>query len=78
MATPVAFAEATTVLAPPPDDDEVIRLPVRRVDGALVSCWGLTAAEVDEIVATGVVWISVQGRISQPPVFVTGHKAEVI
>ena len=77
--TPVAFAEATTMLAPPDGcETEVVHLPVRRLDGMLVSCWRPSKAEIDEIVRTGVVWLAVWGRHTQPPVLVTGHKADVI
>lgn len=77
--TPVAFAEANLELrAPPGCEGEVATLPVRRADGRLVSCWKPTLAELEEIVTTGLVWLSVWGRETQPPVLVTAHKADVI
>ena len=80
MAEAVHFTEANFVLGPPEDfEDAVVPLPVQRqVDGKLVSCWRLLPAEIEEIVRTGKVWISVWGGLSQPPVFVTGHKHEVL
>jgi hypothetical protein len=80
MATPIQFAEANLVLTAPAgtSPDDVGRLPVFRNGGGLVSCWRLTPAEMVEIAQTGVVWLNVAGRETQPPVFVGGHKADVI
>lgn len=80
LGTPVAFKEANLMLGPPAgcSEDEVSCLPVRQLDGNLVSCWSLTEEERDEVARTGVVWLSVWGRDTQPPVFVTGHKTHVI
>lgn len=77
--TPVAFAEATTMLGPPGGcEDEVVQLPVRRTGGTIVSCWRPSPAELAEIIRTGVVWLAVWGRETQPPVLLSGHKADVI
>lgn len=80
MAEPATFAEANLVLGPPVGmtEDEVMRLPVLRIDGRLVSCWMPSAEELAEIIRTGRVWLSVWGRETQPPVLVSGWKAEVI
>lgn len=78
MAVPVAFAEANVVLGPPDGSDDVVHLPVRRLDGTLVSCWRLTPAEIEEIIVTGVVWLSVWGRETQAPVLVSGHRGDMI
>jgi hypothetical protein len=80
MARPRQFLEANTILGPPADSHpgDVALLPVRTNDATLVSCWELTLAEIEEIVETGVVWLRVWGRNTQPPVMVTGHKAEVL
>ena len=79
MAQAVAFDEANAILGPPPGEDEnVTPLPVLRRDGRLVSCWRPSAAELAEILRTGKIWLSVWGERTQPPVWVTGLKGEVI
>lgn len=78
MGVPVAFEEANVVLGPPADDPQVLRLPIRRGGGQLVSCWRLNAAELAEIARTGVVWISVAGAQTQPPIWAGGLKAEAL
>jgi hypothetical protein len=37
---------------------------------AIISCWQLSREDLDEIIKTGVVWLSVTGSISMPPVSV--------
>lgn len=79
MGAPVDFPEATrTLTAPHGLEDQVRPLRVAQGNHQLVSCWELTADEVAEVQATGLVWLSVWGAVTQPPVFVTGHKHEVI
>lgn len=80
MGQPMWFEEANITLGPPGGmEADVVPLPVHRtVDGQLVSCWQVTADELEEIVRTKKVWISVWGGATQPPVFVTGHKQEVL
>ena len=80
MGSPLHFSEANFVLGPPAEfEDEVIPLPVRRdPEGKLVSCWSVTAEEIAEICRTGKVWLSVWSGLTQPPVYVTGHRHEVL
>ncbi len=79
MAGPVTFREANAILGPPVGEQEsVTPLPILRRDGRLVSCWRPSAAELEEIVRTGRIWLSIWGERTQPPVYVTGHQAEVI
>ncbi|MCP3729263.1 hypothetical protein M9978_02380 [Sphingomonas sp. MG17] len=79
MARPVDFAGSNLLLtAPPGCEDRVIPLPVLRDNGQIVSCWQLSAAEIREIAETGVIWLSVWGERTAPPVLVTGLEAEVI
>ena len=79
MAAPIRFPEANLVLGPPQGcEDSVNALTVRRLEGSLVSCWQLTAEELAEIQRTGVIWLSVWGRQTQPPVLVTAFKHDVI
>lgn len=79
MAQPKDFPEANVVLGPPLGcEDSVVQMQVRRMDGSIVSCWRLDQEEIEEIVRTGVVWLSVWGAHTQPPVMVTARKEEVI
>lgn len=78
MGRPTDFAEANACLgAPHGCETEVVALPIRRDGQTLVSCWQLSDAEIEEVRATGLVWLSVWGARTQPPVLVTGHKHEV-
>lgn len=79
MAQPTEFAEANVVLGPPVGSEEdVIAMQVRRADRELVSCWRLSPEEIEEVNRTGMVWLSVWGDRTQPPVLVTAFKHEVI
>lgn len=81
MALGVTFPEANTVLgAPTPEDaaaGTVYGLPVMRyrdLDGQLnvLSKWELTAAELEEVQRTGVVWFNAWGS-THAPIWITGH-----
>jgi hypothetical protein len=79
MSQPVRFREANLILGPPEgSEDAVVPMPVRRLEGNLVSCWRMSPAELAEIQRTGCVWLSVWGRETQPPVYVAAFKQEVI
>jgi hypothetical protein len=79
MSKPEPFPEANLVLgAPAGCEDSVQDMHVRRLDGTIVSCWRLTPEELAEVQRTGVVWLSVWGSLSQPPVYVAAFKQEVI
>lgn len=79
MAKPASFDEANLVLLAPPEcEDSVVDMPVRRLDGAIVSSWELDPEEISEVVRTGRIWLSVWGRQTSPPVMVTAFKDEVI
>lgn len=76
---PVKFDEANAVLGAPAGCEESVEpLHVRRLEGALVSCWELTPEDIAEIQRTGRIWLSVWGRQTQPPVLLTAFKSEVI
>lgn len=74
MANPSGFPQANVTLGPPPGyADAVVPLPVCRLPaGQLVSCWELTALELEEIARTGKIYLSVWGGLTQPPVQVSG------
>lgn len=67
---PITFAEQNSVA----DGTNlgVLDLPVHRDGGQIISCWSPTPEELQEIMATGQVWLCVMG-VNQPPVLVTGH-----
>lgn len=78
MAQPFAFPEANVIYYPPAGmEEDVVPLHVRRLDGCLVSCWRLSAEELAEVLRTGVVWLSVMGRML-PPVMISGRRSDMI
>lgn len=79
MSKPVNFREANIILGPPKGGEDTVQpLPVRRLDGTLVSCWRLSPRELAEVQRTGCVWLAVFSGITQPPVYVAAFKEEVI
>ncbi len=75
-----SFDESNVVLGRPEgmSDDECSCLSVLRTetDGGtpvVVSCWKLTADELQEIIRTGRVWLTVCGQ-TMPPVTVDGKR----
>jgi hypothetical protein len=79
MAAGVLFAEANAVFGPAPGDEGgVVALPVAMGAGVLISCWAFTDAEIEEIVRTRRAWLSLATTYRPPPVYVTGHKHEVL
>jgi len=80
MATAIPFPEANIRLTGPQgeDDPDVYTLHARRLDGAVVTCWQLTAEDIAEINASGgKLWLSNWGHTIAPTI-ITGVKAEVI
>jgi len=71
--SPIEFPEANKTLTAPPDLEGCMDLPVFNDRVASVSCWQPTPDELDEINATGKVWLSVFAGESAPPVWVSGH-----
>lgn len=74
---PIEFPEQTIVLAK--DQPEYLPLPVK-VDGDnVISCWELTAEEIDKVKETGKIWISMMNFGNPPyPIYPTVTKEEVI
>lgn len=78
MARPIDFAGSNLLLTVPEQlEHKVVPLAARRANGAIVSCWLLSAEDLRRIADTGQVWISVMGD-SSPPVLVTGLREDVI
>lgn len=73
MANPVGFEGANVVFQAPRGvpQEECGDLPVFRDSDQIISCWRLTADEIEEVKRTGVVWLSVIGS-GTPPVKVSG------
>lgn len=76
MALGVNFSEQNFVFKHPESmtEEECGDLPchVKMEEGLpiITSCWKLTPEEIDEIIRTGVVWLSCYSL--QPPVYVSG------
>lgn len=75
---PAGFDESNQVLSRPDNmtDDQCGPLSVYKgayQDGTpcVISCWKMTKAEMEEVIETGRVWISVIGA-SMPPLYVGG------
>ena len=68
MAEPISFPHVNRTWWGPGDMGD---LPVHQDETANVSCWKLTEQELEEVAATGVIWLTVWG--GHPPVNVTGH-----
>ena len=77
---PCAFDEENCVLHPhPPEDMSVDDCEVLSVyrklypegGGLVVSCWKPTKEEMEEIVKTGRVWLTISGS-TMPPAYVSG------
>ena len=72
---PVAFDEENVILHPPPsmgvEECETISAWCGVLEGGVpvtISCWKLTAEEMEEIKRTGRVWLMVLGVTMQPSV----------
>lgn len=69
MAAPVGFEGANTLIS-----GEAMGcndLETFRTETEIISCWRLSAEELEIVAATGVVWLSVWGG-GQPPVLISG------
>lgn len=73
MANPVGFSGARGVADAAPGDEDYVRpLPMYMDERQIISCWRLTAEELDMVAKTGVVWLSVTNIGVLPPVYVSG------
>ncbi len=73
MANPVDFEESNFVFNKPDSmsDEECVSLHVHRDKEQSISCWELTPLELEEVAATGKVYLSIFGP-GHPPVAVMG------
>ncbi|MFZ5689624.1 MAG: hypothetical protein ACOY5F_00070 [Pseudomonadota bacterium] len=76
MGTPVEFEGQNFVLRPPTNAENILPLPVFRNGKCCVSCWELSDSEIDEIVRSRRVYVTVFLGDTQPPVYV-GSEADV-
>jgi hypothetical protein len=73
MANPVGFTGARGIAdAAPGDEAQVRSLPMFMDERQIISCWRLTPEELEHVVLTGVVWLSVSNIGVLPPVYVSG------
>jgi hypothetical protein len=76
MAETIRFHGANTRLLAPAGVENVGELHTFTNGCCSVSCWQLTPAEIDEVMRTGCVFVSVLSGRTQPPIFV-GSEDEV-
>jgi hypothetical protein len=78
MGSPVQWPGANRILAPPKgmDETQCSNLAVFSNGVTCVSCWELSEEELDEIIRSRCVFLSVFSGGTQPPVFV-GSEDEV-
>lgn len=70
MARAVNFPQSNHYLGAPPGAENVEDMPTFTNGHCSVSCWELDDAEVEEIVRTRRVFLTVLSGRTQPPVFV--------
>lgn len=74
MAIPKVIGGANVIFkAPAGEEDRVCDLAVFRNRGGMISAWHLSEAEIEEIVLTRTVYLSVMGGVL-PPVFVGSER----
>lgn len=74
MAEPVYFAGHQRAIAGPPGTEDRIKpLPLYSGNGEHISCWKLDPVELNQVLATGELWVSVRSGDKVFPMFVSGH-----
>lgn len=74
MAEPTGFKEANKVFGPPPGVSEEQVGSINACvtgDNQVVTCWRLSAEELEEVNRTGRIWLGVHGGL--PPHWISGH-----
>ena len=74
MAVPTQFPGANFLWRGRPETDtteEILDLPAYRAPGMSISCWRLTADEIDVVKRTGLVYVLVQADF-MPPIYISG------
>ncbi len=69
MAQPVEFPEQNCVFGKPPSmtDEQCVALPAHKSPEQIISCWELSDEEIEMLIKTKRVYLSVIGGV-QPPV----------
>jgi hypothetical protein len=77
---PIDFNEATRVLQKPSNmtDDECVSLIVFSDGKECISCWKMSFFERLRALFSGKVWISVLSGQTQPPIWLTANKKELL
>lgn len=70
MGQPVKFEGANVRLLPPEGSENIQEMATYTNGLCSVSCWELSAEEMEEVARTGRIFISIFSGRSQPPVFV--------
>lgn len=68
---PITFPEQNDVLKG--GQEHVVDLPIFRDGNEIISCWTPSPAELQEIIATGRVWLRIMAPVTHPPVYPTGE-----
>ena len=78
MARGVKFSGANGSLgAPTGDEDRVCSLPVFRNGTCVVSCWEFSEEEIQEIIKTKCIYLSLLSGITMSPAIVLASKKEM-
>ena len=66
----IEFKEQNSVLLKPDDmtDEQCGSLPCHRDGNQIISKWKLSEEDKKQILENGVIWVSVLGRETQPPI----------
>jgi hypothetical protein len=73
MAETIDFPGTNMKLLAPGGSENVGELNTFTNGYCSVSCWRLTPAEIDEVVRTGCIFVSILSGRTQPPIFVGGE-----
>jgi len=77
---PVKFKEHNLNLTAPPgmSEEECAPLPVFTDGQQCISCWELSAEEIEKVRRTGRIWLSVMSGNTQPPVWLSAQETVFI
>lgn len=73
MAQPVTFSGTNVTMLAPEGADDVQDVRAFRNDRFCITCWALSESEIQEVLRTGQIWLSVMGNGGMPPCFVGGE-----
>ena len=74
MAQPVDFTGTNVIMKAPRGSEEIVQdVRAFRNEQCCITCWNLTADEIEEVNRTGRIFLSVHYGGGMPPVFVGGE-----